>query len=107
MSKTIKIARKQVRELLSCSLKGSSGGVKENVKRAEKIAEMVFRKFQIYPSQWQLKHVKWVFNDGIKHLSNNTRYNYCLTIQKILDAQESPYQWYDSLKGTWCSKPTA
>jgi len=53
-------AARQARGLLARRLPGSRRGtVGSHLARAERIAEVIWRRWQVGPYRWRLKHVRW------------------------------------------------
>ena len=99
-------AARQARALLIRTLPGSRhGSVKSHVRRAEHIAEEVWKRFQVGPHQWQLKHARWFLSVWTRELAATTRYDYWRTLRALLHALEHLSNWETRLNGPWL-RPT-
>ena len=68
-------AARIARDLLVRRLPGSRrGSVRAHLQRAELIAEIIWRRWQVGPYQWQVKHLRWYLVEKTQHLTSGTRY---------------------------------
>jgi len=99
-------AARMARDLLIRRLPGSRRGtVKPHLQRAELIAEAIWRRWQVGPYQWQVKHLRWYLVERTKHLTASTRYRHWLTVRLLVFALPTPGHWLPQLKGPWL-RPT-
>ena len=64
-------------DLLVRRLPGSRrGSVRAHLQRAERIAESIWRRWQMGPFQWQTKHLRWYLAEQTRTFS---RYSNCVT----------------------------
>lgn len=90
--------------LLSRKLTGNRHTkVKEHRQRTKRIAATIYRKFQVGPYQYQLKHLRWYLDTQTRHLQPATRYRYWLTVRNITAALSKDDQWVVHLQGCWRS----
>lgn len=83
-------ASRQARALLARTLPGSRRGtVAAHLARAERIGDAIWRRWQVGPYQWQLKHLRWYLATQTKSHSTSTRYRH----------------WLPRLQGPWI-RPT-
>ncbi|MBL3588494.1 MAG: hypothetical protein JMN24_01705 [gamma proteobacterium endosymbiont of Lamellibrachia anaximandri] len=99
-------AARIARDLLVRRLPGSrKGTVKPHLQRAELIAETIWRRWQVGPYQWQVKHLRWYLVEKTTHLTPSTRYRHWLTVRLLVLTLSMPEQWLSQLKGDWM-RPT-
>ncbi len=94
------------RAMLVRRLPGSRrGSVRAHLQRAERIAEQIWRRWQIGPHQWQVKHLRWYLSVPARALTPGTRYRYWLTIRALVYALGRNEHWLVQLQGPWI-RPT-
>lgn len=99
-------AARIARNLLIRRLPGSQRGtVRAHLQRAALIAETIWRRRQVGPYQWQVKHLRWYLVEKINHLTPSTRYRYWLTVRLLILALSKEEEWLPRLDGPWV-KPT-
>ncbi len=99
-------AGRQARALLARRLPGSRRGtVAAHLNRAERIAADIWRRWQVGPYRWQLKHVRWFLATQTEGLSASTRYRYWLTVRALVLALGHHNDWLRRLEGPW-DRPT-
>ena len=125
-------AKRHMHHLLAYRIKGRrSTKVREHLKRATQIAEVLYQHFQIGPYQirlkhlqWyliganlkvlvkyfqigpyqiRLKHLQWYLSCHIQSLKPASQYRHWLTIRHIIMALEKGQRWESELNGAWCS----
>ena len=79
--------------------------VRAHLRRAERIAESIYRRWHIGPHQWQVKHVRWYLEHATRDLKPNTRYRHWLTIRLLGMALGKETDWQPHLVGPWL-RPT-
>ena len=96
-------AERHMEHLLNRKLKGNrSTRVKEHTQRAKKIAASIWKRFQVGPYQYQLKHLKWYLDTKIRHLKPDTQYRHWLTVKNIIVALGKESDWMHGLgKAGW------
>jgi hypothetical protein len=100
------VAAKKARELLSRRMPGlDPTTVREHVVRAEHIAETIWRRWQVGPWQWQVKHLRWYLEHRTNGMKPGTRYRHWLTIRALVYALGRGEDWEGRLKGPWV-RPT-
>lgn len=93
-------------DLLVRRLPGSRRGtVRAHLQRAELIAEAIWRRWQVGPYQWQVKHLRWYLTEKSKHLTPSTRYRHWLTVRLLVLALRTDEHWLPLLQGAWV-RPT-
>ena len=93
-----KQAEQHMEHLLNRKLKGNRGTrVKEHTHRAKKIAALIWKRFQVGPYQYQLKHLKWYLDTQIRHLKPATQYRHWLTVKNIIVALGKESDWMSRL----------
>lgn len=99
-------AARQARMLLAKRLPGSRRGtVGANLLRAERIAETIWRRWQVGPYQWQAKRLRWYLVTQTEPLAPSTRYRYWLTVRVLVQSLERGEDWLARLQGPWM-RPT-
>ena len=91
-------AKQHMEHLLNRKLKGNrSTRVKEHTQRAKKIAALIWKRFQVGPYQYQLKHLKWYLDTKIRHLKAATQYRHWLTVKNITIVLDKEIEWLGQL----------
>ncbi len=99
-------AARIARDLLVRRLPGSRrGSVRAHLQRAQLIAEVIWRRWQVGPYQWQVKHLRWYLVEKTQHLTPGTRYRHWLTVRALVSALRTAEHWLPQLQGAWL-KPT-
>lgn len=99
-------AVQHMEHLLARKLTGRrSSRVKEHLNRAKLIATVVYRRFQVGPYQYQVKHLRWYLATQILQLKPTTRYRHWLTVRNIAIARNKNADWLQLLQGSW-NNPT-
>jgi hypothetical protein len=100
------IAAKKARELLSRRLPGlDPTTVREHVVRAERAAQVIWRRWQVGPYQWQVKHLRWYLEHCTQGMCRSTRYRHWLTMRALVYALGHGDDWLGRLGGGWL-RPT-
>ena len=95
-------AQQHMRHLLGKKITGRRGTrVKEHTKRALRIAEVLYRQFQVGPYQYRLHHLSWYLKAHIQALKPNSQYRHWLTVRIIVIALDKQAQWLPMLSGSW------
>ncbi|MDH5653122.1 MAG: hypothetical protein OEZ39_14795 [Gammaproteobacteria bacterium] len=95
-------AARIVRNLLIRRISGSRRGtVRPHLQRAANIAETIWRRWQVGPYQWQVKHLRWYLVEKTKHLKSGTRYRYWLTVRFLVFTLAKERDWLPYLQGPW------
>ena len=96
-----RVAARQARSLLANRLPGSRRGtVRQHLARSERIAEVIWRRWQVGPYQWQLKHLRWYMVEKTNDCVSGTRYRYWLTVRLLIFALDHG-GWVERLGGPW------
>ncbi|MBL1261773.1 MAG: hypothetical protein COB33_014740 [Thiotrichaceae bacterium] len=99
-------AARIARDLLVRRLPGSRrGSVHAHLQRAQLIAEVIWRRWQVGPYQWQVKHLRWYLVEKTAHLTPGTRYRHWLTVRVLVSALRTTEHWLPQLQGPWL-RPT-
>jgi len=99
-------ARRQADRLLARRLPGARRtGIAGHRQRARQIAETLYRRWQVGPYQWQLKHLRWYLKVTTPPFRPGTRYRYWLTIRLLVLALGKEKDWLPRLSGPW-QRPT-
>jgi hypothetical protein len=95
-------AARQARVLLAKRLPGSRRGtVAARLVRAERIADTIWRRWQVGPYQWQVKHLRWYLTAATGQYTAGTRYRHWLTVRALAFALDKGNHWLAHLKGPW------
>jgi len=96
-----RVAARQARSLLANRLPGSRRGtVRQHLARSERIAQTIWRRWQVGPYQWQLKHLRWYLVEKTNDCVSGTRYRYWLTVRLLIFALDHD-GWVERLGGPW------
>jgi hypothetical protein len=95
-------AAREARALLARALPGSRRGtVRGHLQRAERIGEVIWRRFQVSPRQWQVKHVRWYLEQALRDRAPTTRYDHWRTVRTLIHALGKAEAWTAHLRGPW------
>jgi len=98
-------ASRIARSLLANRLPGSRRGtVRQHLARAGYIAGIIWRRWQVGPYQWQLKHLRWYLQECTHQHASGTRYRHWLTVRLLILALDRD-GWIERLDGPWV-RPT-
>ena len=99
-------AASSAKALLVRRLPGSRrGSVRAHLQRAERITDKIWRRWQVGPHQWQVKHLRWYLTTQTNSFTPGTRYRYWLTIRALIYALGREEHWLVQLQGPWL-RPT-
>jgi len=99
---THKQAARQAAALLVRRLPGARGTtVPAHLRRARAIAADVYRRWQLGPSQWQVKHLRWYLEHRANRFEPSAQYRYWLTVRVLVIALDKDADWLPRLKGPW------
>ena len=99
--------RQHMSHLLNRKLKGNRHTrVREHTRRAQNIAAIIWRQFQVGPYQYRVKHLRWYLETQTTHLKPATRYRYWLTTKNITWALHKEADWLALLQGLWVNPVT-
>lgn len=90
-----------VDNLLRRSLPGARRSVDAHVRRGQRSALLIFRRWQVGPYQWQCKHIRWVLDHGLADLAPASRYDHWRSLEKAIAALGRRDDWLPQLRGTW------
>jgi hypothetical protein len=92
--------------LLARTLPGSRRGtVRAHLQRARHIADTIWRRWQVGPHQWQVKHLRWYLTTQLGPFTPSTRYRHWLTVRALIAALGKGDSWLPQLQGPWV-RPT-
>jgi hypothetical protein len=98
-------AARIARSLLAKRLPGSRrGSVRQHLARSERIAQTIWRRWQVGPYQWRLKHLRWFLQECAGEYAGSTRYQHWLTVRLLILALDK-HGWIERLNGPWV-RPT-
>ncbi|MCP4300150.1 MAG: hypothetical protein GY783_06180 [Gammaproteobacteria bacterium] len=98
-------AARIARSLLVNRLPGSRrGSVRQHLARGGHIAQTIWRRWQVGPYQWRLKHIRWYLQEHTGEYTNSTRYRHWLTVRLLILALDRD-GWIERLDGPWL-RPT-
>jgi hypothetical protein len=99
-------AAHQARALLARCLPGSRRGtVATHLARAERIADVIWRRWQVGPYRWRLKHLRWYLTTQTSGYGPSTRYRHWLTMRVLVQSLGHADTWLPQLQGPWV-RPT-
>ena len=96
-------ARQHMLHLMKRRLKGSRRKINEHYNRTLYMSDVLWTGFQVGVYQYQLKHLRWYLEEGIRPLLPATRYRHWLTVKVILEALGKEAGWTAQLRGSWTS----
>ena len=97
-----RVAARQARALLVRRLSGSRRGtVAAHLIRAERIGETIWKRWQVGPYRWQLKHLRWYLTTQTQAFAAGTRYRYWLTVRALVHSLGCGDNWISRLDGPW------
>ena len=80
-------AARAAHALLVRRLPGSRrGSVRAHLQRAVRIADRIWRRWQVGPYQWQVKHLRWYLAAQARGFTPGPRYRYWLTVRALVFA---------------------
>lgn len=91
----------QAKHLIAKSLPGSRKANQVDLRRAELIGKRIWKRWQVSPDQWQLKHVRWYLAHDQKELSSGQLYRHWLTMRLLVQALGKFEHWEKQLRGPW------
>ena len=95
-------AARAAHALLVRRLPGSRrGSVRAQLQRAARIADGIWRRWQLGPHQWQAKHLRWYLITQAGGFTPGTRYRYWLTVRALIYALGKGEHWLPQLQGPW------
>lgn len=95
-------AGKLTRELLVRTLPGSRRGtIRAHLARAERIGNLIHRRFKVGPYQAQAKHFRWYLETQTLDLTPSTRYRHWLTVRAMVSALGKTCDWMSRFQGPW------
>ena len=96
------MAGRQAAELLERRLRHLSAETRRrHIRRADQIAQTIWKRWHVGVYRWQLKHVRWVLSEREAAGSRHTYYQYVLTARLLADALGKG-SWDHVLLGSWC-----
>lgn len=92
-----------VRRLLERSQPGSHRAVSAHIRRGEQMAKLIAERFDLAadPKMWKAKHVRWVLECDLTHLSPARQYDYYRTVRAMAAALGKWSDWSAWLNGPW------
>ena len=96
----------EARALLARRLPGARRGtVAAHLARAERIADTIWRRWQVGPRRWRLKHMRWYLTTQTTVFTPGSRYRHWLTLRALAIALGHGDDWLGRLNGPWV-RPT-
>ena len=75
--------------------------VERQLLRAGAIAADIYRRWQLGPYQWQVKHLRWYLEHRTNRFEPSARYRYWLTVRVLAIALGRGADWLPRLRGPW------
>jgi len=69
--------------------------------RAGTVALSLYRRWQVGPYQWRVKHLRWFLEHQMNQLEPGVRYRYWLTVRLLVIAIGREADWLPRLQGPW------
>lgn len=93
--------------LLERAIPGAKASIRGHIERGERIARAIQDRFGIRePSQWRVKHLRWVLERWAAGLSASSRYDYWRTARALASALGRWPDWEPHLSGPWQRRGT-
>lgn len=93
LMKKLSFAQIKMKNFIGNRLTGSKTTKSKHQERALIISTAIYSRFGVHVYQYQQKHLIWFLSEYVQHYSKGTRYNYFLTIQKIININEKFSCW--------------
>jgi len=90
--------QKKMKNYLGKRLNGSAVTIKKHHERGLKISSVIYERFGVHVYQYQQKHLLWFITEFIKGFAKGTRYNYLLTIKKLINLNKQYSLWESVLQ---------
>lgn len=79
-----RVAGRQAADLLERRLRRLATATRRrHIQRAEQIAQVIWKHWQVGIYRWRLKHVKWYLTDIQRSLGSSSQYQHYLTMVKV------------------------
>ena len=91
------IAEKKMVNFIGKRFTGSPVTIKKHRQRSLIIANAIYDRFGVHVYQYQQKHFLWLLNVFIEEYSAGTKYNYYLTVVKIIQLEPKFSVWQNQL----------
>jgi len=98
-------AGRQAAALLRHSMPGKTRSVQRHTRRADQIGDLIWRRWQVIPEQWQVKHLRWYLSHETRDLAPASRYDHWRTVRALVAALGRLDDWLPHLRGPWL-RPT-
>ena len=72
-----------------------------HLQRARAIGQAIYRRWQIGPYQWRVKHLRWYLEHRTHRLEPSARYRHWLTLRLLVIALDREKDWLPRLRGPW------
>ena len=86
-----------MKNFLGKRLTGATITIHKHHDRAMVIADAIFQRFGVHIYQYQQKHLVWFLTQHNQTFSKGTRYNYFLTIKRIINLSPQFKRWENVL----------
>jgi len=102
-ARTLEQAKSQAQSIARAAMTGNSRHKKIYQGRAALMAEAIYRRYQIGPTKWRVKHVLWFFKDFCeqKQYAPATMYDYWRACEAVLYGLERYGNFSPHLIGPW------
>lgn len=94
-------AARQAKALLIHSMPGKKTSIRTHIKRAERVAMIIWCRWQVTPATWKVKHIRWYLNHSTRNLATTTRNDHWRTVEALISRQGKLSGWLPHLIGTW------
>ena len=108
-ARTLEQARSQAQSIARAAMTGNTRHKKTYQGRAALMAEAIYRRFQLGPTKWRVKHILWFFQDFCeqKQYAPATRYDYWRACEAMLHGLERYGTFEPHLIGPWMTRTGA
>jgi hypothetical protein len=94
-------SRQEAESLIRRALPGDKRRVADEARKAGRLAEWIWRRYQVGVWQWQAKHARWALEVATADYAASTRYQYWLTVARIAEYRGKLDDWDRHLRGPW------
>lgn len=99
--KKLSFEQKKMKNFIGKRFNGSAVTIKKHNERALKIASAIYSRFGLHVYQYQQKHILWFIEESLADYAQGTRYNYYLTLLKVINLDEKMVCWESRLKKSY------
>lgn len=105
-ARTLEQSKAQAQSIARAAMTGNAKHKKKYQGRAAIMAEAIYRRFQLGPTKWRVKHILWFLKEHCerKQYAPATRYDYWRACQAVLHGLERYGNYAPNLVGPWMTR---